>query len=82
MKKKIISALLCAAMATSMLAGCGSQEAGSASNDTANDAASSDTAASDDAAGDVAAGEPAAKTRAAVQGGKYPDRLHKKNKRL
>ncbi|MCD8221289.1 MAG: substrate-binding domain-containing protein [Clostridiales bacterium] len=48
MKKKIISALLCAAMATSLLAGCGSSSAGSSSTTTSaatEAAASTETAA-------------------------------------
>ena len=59
MKKKVLSALLCAAMATTMLAGCGSSEAADTSADTA-PAATTETAeepAATEASADAASDE-------------------------
>ena len=54
MKKKVVSILMCAALGATMLAGCGSSDAGSSDASTS-DAAAGDTATTDDGAGDTAA---------------------------
>ena len=59
MKRKVLSMLLAATMLSSLVAGCGRAEAGSASNDTTKteDTAKDDAEASDDAAADTTAEE-------------------------
>ncbi len=68
MKRKVLSALLCAAMATSLFAGCGGgSDDKSADNAATDDAAAGDDAASDDAAADDAAGDDAAEEEVAEE---------------
>jgi len=68
MKRKVLSALLCAAMATSLFAGCGGgSDDKSADNAATDDAAASDDVASDDAAGDDAAEEEVAEESTEIQ---------------
>ncbi|MDE6905052.1 MAG: ABC transporter substrate-binding protein [Lachnospiraceae bacterium] len=57
MKRKVLSAVLCAAMATSLFAGCGGGSGDTAKDTSADNAATDDAAAGDDAAADDAAGE-------------------------
>jgi putative multiple sugar transport system substrate-binding protein len=61
MKKKLLSALLCAAMATTMLAGCGSSDTADSSTTTDDSAAADDSAdAADDTADDADAADDSA----------------------
>lgn len=66
MKRKVLSAVLCAAMATSLFAGCGGGN--DAAKDTSTDnAATDDAAAGDDAAAEDAAGEDLGEESTEVQ---------------
>lgn len=56
MKKKIVSTMLCAAMITTMLAGCGGSDNGGAAEAPAADGAAAETPAADDSAAAPAAG--------------------------
>lgn len=53
MKKKIVSLLLTAAMAATLLAGCGNSDAGASTGGSAQNNAQEDTAGSDSAAADA-----------------------------